>query len=1270
MLALEAGTPAEAVEQAVANAVSGGRVVAQRPWEGADAVGQPEPESDQGAVADEQSAAVPSAATPSGDGGPFAGGLFGWNPFAFGGLLVAAVLLVGLLGGLLLPGNDYGYNPLQQNVSSSSSFVAPSSPSLVIPSSNQPPSPAATSPPSTSSAPTADGIEGVASALQLFGFSEQQAQELADRAMAITPQQYRFADDVGNANTIDFPWTTVTSFGAAEVQFDDFSFMGDASFPCNQQIGDDHLAFCADGGPRSGVPYLAMYTTFAGDFPVMDTGGLAVNFSWPTNIEGMPGWEPIPAYAAGDTWQGASRIPYLTYGPEPWALAVSQLSDGMLADDPNSGAFGLLGGDTLILFAPTDELMQGTSDPSQLRYGFALHVHDGTFGACETCGSIVTAIPPVPRTQLLGYGDMPLMVVGPGGSGPPPSGPSIVSVVPVGPITATFFPDQQMTEYHVEAPDSFLSVEWSGADCGEFGANSAEPRIFNWAHPHPPCDEATNHIDRTVVVSLTTDNGEYRCTYQGTGSGTGEPCTLVAGALSVSSPSDSPSSATSGSSSDSSSGSSSGFSSSSSSQSSNDGNGSLAAILLGGLGAVAIGGGLYRVFTPTANGGGLAQSPTSTAGPTERDEEIISALRDRVASGGPGALFTDTDAPPAIVSVSPDANWQTSVLAEQLAQERLVSEFSRLLDQINAAWAEYRSALDRFRSRYTLLMSGSLEMQALLTTWAETRVIAQRQDLAFAIVTLLWSGGSLALKGARWVKGGRTAGAAGGEATAAGAEVATYASDTPSFFKYMDMLEAKKAAGMEALAAEAGLDMAELAVRYGDDAELIHQAVLNGAARARGWIAMAPEAEATVGRLLVNGRAALAGRGTLAAEDVALLQQWAQRPGFWDRLAKAAGHMDEVGWIGDHADVHQFIGLFYQADDIAFLRALAESGGDMTRLGRALGPAQAAALTSLDGALANVVANAPTTLAPGAAVTAAQNAMSSDPVSQLGDLGNFVDQFGVTNEFHDSNAAEILGGELWSLISSPFETYQRHKFTHEALSVYETFLENHGDHLGDMSHALDDGYRALERLERALRLGGVGDQSGPLHRRMEDLRGVLSGMQEQYDGASPEWHEAHDEEFNERKAHIEEKLRYVSAVSDQFDQMRTKLPLMMQWLGSLRNPEGGNRSPLAMMDPELGVRMMSIGAFLDGSLAGAYRTSVPSPGTGATTAPASALTESDDDVFDEYEAPSDPDPAVSDEEIDAAWEQQMQDLDTKWDDFDAIPEDYELDVDLPGLDDE
>ncbi|MFA7250052.1 MAG: hypothetical protein WC273_10525 [Dehalococcoidia bacterium] len=95
----------------------------------------------------------------------------------------------------------------------------------------------------------------------------------------------------------------------------------------------------------------------------------------------------------------------------------------------------------------------------------------------------------------------------------------------IGPIRAAFSPPAQTTTYNlpVEMEGATPGVDWRGADCGTYRAESAT--VFRWSHPHPPCDPTSDHADRTIIATIQIGSARIECRYQGSASGTGSPCT-------------------------------------------------------------------------------------------------------------------------------------------------------------------------------------------------------------------------------------------------------------------------------------------------------------------------------------------------------------------------------------------------------------------------------------------------------------------------------------------------------------------------------------------------------------------------------------------------------------------------------------------------------------------------------------------------------------------------------------------------------------------------
>lgn len=116
-------------------------------------------------------------------------------------------------------------------------------------------------------------------------------------------------------------------------------------------------------------------------------------------------------------------------------------------------------------------------------------------------------------------------------------------------ITAVFDQSKFTTTYTLKVVGALpegLYVEWSGPNCGEVvnqivgidGLERADDVVhnvtFTWKHPHPPCANASDHSNVTVVAQATEGGSRGNtprlvtiCTYPGSASGTGPACQLT-----------------------------------------------------------------------------------------------------------------------------------------------------------------------------------------------------------------------------------------------------------------------------------------------------------------------------------------------------------------------------------------------------------------------------------------------------------------------------------------------------------------------------------------------------------------------------------------------------------------------------------------------------------------------------------------------------------------------------------------------------------------------
>ncbi|MCL1595371.1 MAG: hypothetical protein M3132_13560 [Actinomycetia bacterium] len=549
-----------------------------------------------------------------------------------------------------------------------------------------------------------------------------------------------------------------------------------------------------------------------------------------------------------------------------------------------------------------------------------------------------------------------------------------------------------------------------------------------------------------------------------------------------------------------------------------------------------------------------------------------------------------TLAPPVpVIADTSDADWKALLKIESEIQARYMGDFKALLKEIVGHYNAYHAAITRFKEKFVLILSGSTEMQGYLQQWADTQKIAKKQDLAFAVITLVWGAGSLGLKGVRWLRAPKAAAgaeAAGTRALGSADELAT--ADT-ILGEAATVIDEPQALGQldeayKAYAAEAGVDADKWFARYGADWERAHVDLIKLVARNRGWHGITTEAAGVMNRLLTNGRSAVAGRGgTLDFADLAKLREWANSGGFWDKLL-TAGDMMEDGAV-----------LFYNIDDVKFLKALLNCEGDLASLKPLLGPAQESAL---------VVAAEVASDVPGLGAIAgdtASHALNSYTTSQsvgatlIGagtlsgmDLTNYTNQFGGWVDKVDDGFGSAIGAGLWGAFTSPFETYHGLTMTIEALDQFQEFLTNHGGDLGDMSSALTDALAELDRLKGAIDRAGLDNPKSSLGGKSADeLKDLMKQMDTMLAKAPASWKEANGPKVEARKAHIAQKIQDTERMLKGLQDQLVRLGQMYEWLEGLKNnADGSQREATALWNPEIVVRLASVDLALKGIIGG------------------------------------------------------------------------------------
>ncbi len=218
-----------------------------------------------------------------------------------------------------------------------------------------------------------------------LGFSPYNAQQVIDRSLEVTPTLFKSAPslDPPSIDPSEAPWGVPARIGVTWVTWPDASAV--PSFPDSPQVVDD-LLYLPHGGPTPGATYALMWAQMEGPIPIDDSMELFQNWSFPFMLAGADTWMPYEEYPF-DTWAGASRIPYVTYGPDPWALNLAVVEGDSIMDVDFDG-FGLIGYDSIVVAVDVDTLFPDGYEGST--YGFAGHIHDGRYGLTTDSRSMVS----------------------------------------------------------------------------------------------------------------------------------------------------------------------------------------------------------------------------------------------------------------------------------------------------------------------------------------------------------------------------------------------------------------------------------------------------------------------------------------------------------------------------------------------------------------------------------------------------------------------------------------------------------------------------------------------------------------------------------------------------------------------------------------------------------------------------------------------------------------------------------------------------------------
>jgi hypothetical protein len=245
------------------------------------------------------------------------------------------------------------------------------------------------------------------SVLDSSTMDELPVRQISDLLTAVpSVQSYRYGDDPTGAPTLNrdsVPAATPDLLGVALITPGTTGY-GDLEFA----VKTAGISYGQSGlGLVDTKDYALFVSSRAADLggPIVSDKTLWVQTDFTIGWDSLPGWKALDQYP-GDTWQGASLALTAQYQPDkPLNFSLSDTANGF-ASVPFDGFYAR--GDSWTIAAVDLETIEGYGGPGW-KYGFASHIHDGGYGSCPTCASIVTTYPAVPRmsSDLFSLAPMP-----------------------------------------------------------------------------------------------------------------------------------------------------------------------------------------------------------------------------------------------------------------------------------------------------------------------------------------------------------------------------------------------------------------------------------------------------------------------------------------------------------------------------------------------------------------------------------------------------------------------------------------------------------------------------------------------------------------------------------------------------------------------------------------------------------------------------------------------------------------------------------------------
>ena len=233
-----------------------------------------------------------------------------------------------------------------------------------------------------------------------LGFNETEQKILSWASYDISDaQEYRYGSDTALPATLDEGGTRVNRIGAVQIQFDMLDFHGSPDFPPNGTITDDNVYMQSGLGPQVGVPITLFFATFERPY-IAEPMVSYVNQGFLVTFPGAPGWV---SEFMGDTWTGTWRAPTMEGDGNGYRISNYRFDPDASNPFPidQCDCFAVLHGNIFVMGIPSHQLTNtvGDYDIMDMRFGFHLHHHDGTFGAPANSSSYVTTYPAVPGSR-------------------------------------------------------------------------------------------------------------------------------------------------------------------------------------------------------------------------------------------------------------------------------------------------------------------------------------------------------------------------------------------------------------------------------------------------------------------------------------------------------------------------------------------------------------------------------------------------------------------------------------------------------------------------------------------------------------------------------------------------------------------------------------------------------------------------------------------------------------------------------------------------------